>query len=115
MKPSMHEKGSGRVGKFRPFLYCIWTISCCGIEKKCEYESEAVVWLLAHNHQDHRALLKKIEKKARKLARSQNGRGYYDANDKDTGWQRAQPTFREAWRMQALKEILRESQRTTRS
>jgi hypothetical protein len=81
-------------------------VSCCGKTHEFTYKYEAIEFLMKHIRRKHKSLLGKLEREGRKLARSQNGCGYYDGNDKDTGWSRAQPTFREAWRENALKAIL---------
>lgn len=80
-------------------------ISCCGQENSFSWEYEALERLLHHVKYSHKALWKKLEKRGRELARSQNGLGYSDY-DHSNGWRKAQPWFRDAWREKALKEHL---------
>lgn len=88
-----------------------YTVECCAQVVSFECKHEALEWLMKHIRAAHLNLLTKLEKRGRELARSQNGCGYYDGSDKDVGWPKAQETFREAWRTNALKEQL---QRTPR-
>ena len=67
---------------------------------------EAVEWAKKHIKEYHSKIYENLEKRGRELARSQNGCGYYDGSDKDTGWQKASTTFRDAWIKHAVEEML---------
>ena len=90
-----------------------YEVQCCDVKKSFEWKHEAVDYLMGHIRRKHKNLLPTLEKKGRDLARSQNGCGYYDGSDKDTGWPRAQASFREAWRKHALERMLRFSNEKT--
>ncbi len=81
------------------------TVTCCGIVKEFPHEFEASEWLLRHVSLKHKSLRKWVETEARRLARSQNGSGYYDSNFHD-GWVKAQRSFRHSWRRKALMQTV---------
>jgi hypothetical protein len=80
--------------------------TCCGNFKFTgTYSIETQEALLSHIEKDHKELFLQLQKKGRILARSQNGRGYFDS-DKDNGWAKAQELFRHAWTRHALEEVV---------
>jgi hypothetical protein len=84
-----------------------FAIECCDLKASFECEGEATEALMAHIREKHRELLAELEKEARKLAQSQNGRGYYDdGKQPEGGWHDAGETFRNAWIEHALEERL---------
>ncbi len=94
--------------KFQAKIVESYEVQCCEVKKSFEYKYEAINYLMGHIRIKHKNLLPVLEKKGRARARSQNGCGYYDGSDKDTGWPRAQATFREAWRKHALEDMLKQ-------
>lgn len=87
-----------------------YTVKCCKVTRSFEWEHQAIGWILGHIRRKHASLLPIIEERARKSALSQNGMGYYDGagKSKTGGWHDAQPSFREAWRENAIRRILNE-------
>lgn len=93
---------------FKPSLKETHTVTCCGISRNFEWKYKCLVWLLAHIRRKHKKLIPVIEKRARKSALSENGRGYYDGSgtSKTGGWHGAGKCFRERWRETAIERIL---------
>jgi len=87
-----------------------YTAECCGKSRPFDTKRGALDYLVRHIQRKHPALNKRLEKEARECARSQNGCGYYDGSDRDTGWPNAHGDFRAAWRAHALEYMLREGQ-----
>lgn len=89
-----------------------YTVRCCKMTRVFEWDGQALGWLLGHIRKKHASMLPMIEARARKAALSQNGSGYYDGagKSKTGGWHDAQPSFREAWRKNALGRILRDAE-----
>lgn len=90
----------------KPRLVESYKAVCCGTETTFSEKYEAVKFLLTHVQTAHKQFYKQLEKKGRQLARSQNGCGYYDGSDRDTGWAKARAGFREAWIKHALEDEL---------
>jgi hypothetical protein len=86
-----------------------FTVTCCGLSRNYREEYLAVEGLMRHIRKKHKDILAKLESRGRVLARSQNGCGYYDGSDSDTGWPLSPETFKEAWRRNALREMLKQS------
>ena len=82
------------------------TVHCCKTLHEFEHECAAMEFLLEHISKSHERLYGEIDRRARKLARSENGRGYWDTNDCD-GWTNSSETFRQDWHIHALKDKLR--------
>jgi hypothetical protein len=83
-----------------------YQVTCCDMVELFSWKYQAIECLLKHIETSHSNRYEVIEKKGRKMTRSMNGCGYYDGNDKDTGWGKASETFREAWRKNALEYLL---------
>ena len=84
-----------------------FTVSCCSFQFSSDWEHESVAKLMSHIRKCHPELVKKINKNARKQAMSQNGCGYWDELSSNySGWHKATPTFREAWKLNALEKML---------
>lgn len=82
-------------------------ITCCGKEIASEHDYEAVEQAMRHIRHARPDMVKRLEREGRKAAQSQNGLGYFDSGKKSgDGWHKAQATFREAWRQNALERIL---------
>ena len=80
-------------------------VTCCFWDKTFEDEYVGLDYLLSHIKVSHKELSLRLAQRARILARSQNGLGYWDS-ETDDGWSRAQPAFRTAWTIKALREHL---------
>jgi len=84
-----------------------FTAECCGSQFVSNDEYESLKALIRHIRRHHPVVVKQLNKRARQAAMSQNGCGYYDdGKQKSGGWHDSQSTFREAWRMNALREML---------
>ena len=79
---------------------------CCDQTQRFASEFQMLQWAVAHLKAEHPTTAKKLWKVARKIARSQNGCGYYDDGRKGSGWDQAPPEFRDAWFLQAVREAL---------
>lgn len=97
-------------GQMKPALKSIYAVTCCTMSRQFPYKAEALQWLWKHIKRYHKSRVKEIEQQARLLARSQNGRGYFDS-DKNDGWNNVHATFREAWCASALEELVRQTGR----
>jgi len=62
---------------------------------------------MGHVKRKHPKIVKQLNLRGRELATKNNGCGYYDdLKSNKSGWQKAEPSYREAWKMNALKEML---------
>ena len=87
-----------------------YTLQCCDCMPNRSFDREyaAIEALLNHIIKSHPSLYAKLKKFGRRLAQSQNGRGYFDrGKSSNDGWHKAMPTFRRAWIVSALKHHLR--------
>lgn len=97
--------------KLNPVIISTFTAICgCGKQISASYEYIMLNEFLNHINRDHKEVLAKLEKRARAEARSQNGKGYLDLSDEDIGWPEAQETFREVWREEALKQMIKDKE-----
>lgn len=79
-----------------------YTVHCCsGWVYVAQSRHDALDKLLTHISACHPDEYKKLERKGRLEARSQNGCGYWDS-DSSNGWDKAQASFRRAWIRTAL-------------
>lgn len=82
-----------------------FTVQCCGKSWVHTARYAALSQLLNHIIRAHPEQYAKLKREGRKMARSQNGCGYWDqdgAKGMWNGWAKAQPTFRRAWIEKAL-------------
>ena len=81
-----------------------FTLTChCGKIKVFTEELDALHYGVRHIRRYHKRLYRCIDKEARELAKSQEGLGYIDS---DWPKRNTEPTFREAWRVDALLRML---------
>ena len=81
------------------------TIKCCEFERSGEYEHAVLPSLMRHIRRCHPELLQRIERAAIRIARRENGKGYYDVRGE--GWKAERnKQWKEERREQALKEIM---------
>jgi hypothetical protein len=90
--------------KFNPTAEATFTITCCKFSVSARYKYDCANKFLSHVKRHHPNEFKKLYVQARKLARGQNGCGYFDAGEDGptSGWAKAGREFREAWVRQAL-------------
>lgn len=85
-------------------------ISCkrkCGQVFQGEHDYDVLNLMLDHIRNIHPVLFKTMTRRGRKMAMSQNGQGYYDdGKTADGDWITATRVFRDAWRTDALREVL---------
>jgi hypothetical protein len=93
--------------QFNASLTEIFVTNCCNTTFLDTSKYDLFKKLMQHIRSKHPDVLATLDKYGRELARSQNGCGYYDGSDKDTGWPNAQESFKEAYREQALERILK--------
>jgi hypothetical protein len=102
-----HQSPNGDIGEVNMKIETKIIATCCEKEFVGEYEYEVLGKLLNHIRKCHPDILNKINKNARKHAMSRNGCGYWDdGKSPQSGWYKAQPIFREAWRKEALERML---------
>jgi len=62
---------------------------------------------MGHIRRKHPDIVKYLNERGRGLATRNNGYGYYDdIKSNNSGWHRAGPSYRETWRMNALREMV---------
>lgn len=82
------------------------TVRCCTFERSGLDLGDVVRSLLRHIRAKHPELRKRVENAAMRVARRQNGQGYYDVRGE--GWRKEEnKTWKEAIREQALEEMLK--------
>ena len=79
------------MAKFNPTSRATLTIRCCKFSVSAPYKYDCANKFLNHVRRHHPDEFLKLYKEARRLARSQNGCGYYDSGEPGptSGWSKA--------------------------
>lgn len=87
----------------------VFKVKCCWEEQRFSHKHDAIEWLAGHIESEHPGLAVKLRKRARVMATSQNGCGYYDdgkSASPESGWNKAPESFRRAWFLHAVENEL---------
>jgi len=85
----------------------ICTVSCCDFTHTAPYQNQVLEKLMGHIKRKHPEIVKRLNRHGREQAIRNNGCGYFDdLKSNNSDWHKADSYYREAWRMNALKNIL---------